>query len=63
VDEFDEPATIRMFYSQTLNFFILLLQLEKVAVAVCVCLAHAVMWLKRFQPLEIPVQTITDGLF
>ena len=29
-----------MFYSQTLNFFILLLRLEKVAVAVCTCLAH-----------------------
>jgi hypothetical protein len=30
-----------MFYSQTLNFFILLLRLEKVAVAVCACLAPA----------------------
>ena len=36
-----EPATIRMFYSQTLNFFILLLRLEKVAVVVCACLVHA----------------------
>ena len=36
----DEPTTIQMFYSQTLNFFILLLQLEKVAVAVCTCLVH-----------------------
>src|ERR1700732_3842426 len=35
------PATIWMFYSQTLNFFILLLRLEKVAVAVCACLVHA----------------------
>ena len=33
--DFDETTTIQMFYSQTLNFFILL---EKVAVVVCTCL-------------------------